>query len=37
MEEVNDANSTVEEDEKYGINIFIQETFNNTRMDNDGN
>ena len=34
MEEVNDANNTVEED---GTNRFIQDTFNNAGMDDDGN
>ena len=32
MEEDDDANNTVEE---YGTNILIQETFNNTIMDDD--
>ena len=37
MEEINDDNNTVEEDEEDGTNRFIQETFNNDGMDDDGN
>ena len=36
MEEDNDANNIVKEDEEEGTNGFIQETFNNVGIDDDG-